>query len=337
MLFKVFLAGSERMRFVRLPPENPAEPGGAGSASITPKDRGCCAGPNFTPAPTNRGPLRWPFPLRLCEAQFVKEIPPPALAHPSPCGGGTRALPQPDSVSAMPLAVAVRFRFWNCIAASATGLVVFAVPLPALPGKNLPGDCAVRFDEVRRTVTRVEGKNLLTGLQEAAIIGPRGHGAVAIAFVSAYRELFRLADPGHELRVAEEKLDELGSHHVRLAQHYADLEVAGGEMLLHFDRDAALYLVTANYIPTPALTDLQPKIEAAAAVRAAAALLSMTPSNWPAALKIWPSPAGAGILAYEVVAPLARIFVDARSGKILERIPTIYTSKPTSSPRPSQP
>lgn len=215
----------------------------------------------------------------------------------------------------------------------------------SLPLKTLPREAAARFDSTRKTVTRIEGRNLLDELPDEAKRARSDPSAAAIAFVSTYRQTFRLIDPVTELRVLAVKPDELGFQHVRLAQVFRGLEVAGGEMLFHFNRDAALYLVTGSYIPTPALSELKPKLDKAAAVRAVAAELSAKGGNWPASLKIWPSPGGAGLLAYEVAASVAldkawRVFVDARSGKILDRISTVYTAStivPRPSPKPKTP
>jgi Zn-dependent metalloprotease len=134
------------------------------------------------------------------------------------------------------------------------------------------------------------------------------------------------------------KRDELGFHHVRLAQVFRGIEVADGEMLFHFNRDAALYLVTAHYFPTPELPERKPKLNAAAAIRATAAALSAKPGAWPVALKIWLGPRATAKLAYEVTALDRgwRIFVDASTGKILDRVPT-NSSDTAASQRPIAP
>lgn len=191
-------------------------------------------------------------------------------------------------------------------------------------------------------MTRIEGTNILRSLPDLARRAENDPGGAAIAFVSAYRAVFRLVDPARELKVSAVKLDELGFRHVRMEQVFHGLEVIHSELLFHFNRENALYLATGSYIPTPVLSETRPKLDHTAAVRAAAAELSTEAGNWPAVLKVWPSPDGAGLLAYEVAAPIGlsqawRVFVDARSGKILDRISTIYTTSTTTSHRPPKP
>ena len=213
------------------------------------------------------------------------------------------------------------------------------------PMKNLPPDVAVRFDSARKTISRIEGASILRTLPDLAKRSEDDPGGAAIAFVSTYRAIFRLTEPDKELRVSATNSDELGFRHVKLSQVFRGLEVVPGEMLFHFNRDGALYLVSASYIPTPAISDIQPMLDKAGAVRAVAAAFAAKAGNWPAVLKIWSSPNGAALLAYEVAASVAldkswRVFVDARSGKILDRISTIHSSSsltPPRAPKPKEP
>ena len=200
--------------------------------------------------------------------------------------------------------------------------------------KSLPASARVRFDEQRKTISAIEGEDLLASRPQRS---ERDPAAQAIEFISAHREVFRLKNPAEELKVSAVNRDELGFHHVRLAQVFGGLDVAHCQLIVHFRANGALYLINGSYIPTPAALDLRPKLSAAAAVRAIAAELTAEPADWPAALKIWPARNGAGLLAYEVAASIApdrawRVFVDAHSGKILDRISAVYTADPKSPP-----
>lgn len=207
------------------------------------------------------------------------------------------------------------------------------------PMEHLPPDVNFRLEGAGGTVTRIEGSDILSAVPETAKRSEKDPVGAAIDFVSAYRSFFRLAEPSEELRVLAVKSDDLGFRHVKLSQVFRGLEVVPGEILFHFNRNGALYLVTGSYIPTPLISELKPVLGQAAAIDRAAAALSTHASNWPAVLKIWSSPAGHGFLAYEVSATVAadqawRVFVDARSGKILDRVSTIYTSSATGSVQP---
>ena len=202
---------------------------------------------------------------------------------------------------------------------------------------TLPPNFLVQLDPARQTVSRIEAKSRTLSHSDPTNLGTREPAAAALEFVSEHRQLFRLVDPPAELKTVKVQRDELGFHHVRFTQQFRELEVVHTDLLFHYNREGVLYLVTANYIPTPTETDLQPKLDRAAAIRAAAADVSAAPGDWPATLKIWAARSGAGILAYEVAASVAadkawRVFVDANTGSILERISTVYTAS-TPAPR----
>ena len=214
----------------------------------------------------------------------------------------------------------------------------------AEPMKKLPANAAVEFNRARNTVARIEGGNLLEALPEHAGRARTDPAATSIAFVSAFRDVFRLSNAADELKTKAVQKDDLGFQHVRLQQVFRGLEVVHCGMIFHFNKEGALYLITGDYIATPTLQNVQPQLDSAAAVRAAASALGVERRDWPAELKIWASPDGRGMLAYEVAAAVAadqawRVFVHADSGKILDRISTIYTtSGPQKQPaRPKQP
>ena len=200
---------------------------------------------------------------------------------------------------------------------------------------NLPPDAKVRFDEKRRTVRSIEGKDLLASLPAVAPMAKRDPAAASVAFVAQHREAFRLTNPARELKLDSVQRDELGFQHVRFTQVFRGLEVASCEFRFHFNRDGALYMISATHIPTPQLANVRPRLDKPAAIRAVADAVAAQPGDWPATLKICAAPAGEGILAYEVAAAVGpaqawRVFVDARTGKILQRISMIHTGRSTS-------
>lgn len=202
----------------------------------------------------------------------------------------------------------------------------------APPPSGFPSDAVVRYDPTRKTILRSEAKDILQSVPAAQALARTDPAAAVLLFVAANRQAFRVSNPAVELRVRSIEPDELGFRHVRMAQFFHGLEVVQCELLFHFNRERALYLITGSYIATPRLETLQPKLSPALAARAAAKELKVPPADWPAKLKIWPGPGGAGLLAFEVQASIAidqawRIFIDANSGKILDRSSTVYTSK----------
>ena len=218
---------------------------------------------------------------------------------------------------------------------------VFTTAVMSFPGaallsasmQALPLDAKVRLDPARNIVRSVEGTNLLQSSPEIAALSSRDPAAAAVAFVGKYQEAFRLRSPETELKSTGVERDQLGFCHVRLAQMFRSLEVAQCEMRFHFNREGALYLISATHIPTPQLGSVQPSLDQPAAIRAAATALAAPAGDWPATLKIWASPDGQAFLAYEVAAAVGpasawRVFVDAQSGKILQRISMIHSAPP---------
>lgn len=207
---------------------------------------------------------------------------------------------------------------------------------------RLPDSASVEFNRPRNTVARIEGGNLLEALPEHARQVGSDPAATSIRFVSAFRDVFRLGNASEELKTKSVQKDDLGFQHVRLQQVFRGLEVVHCGLIFHYNREGALYLITGDYIATPVLPNTQPQLDRSAAVRAAASALKAEQHDWPAELKIWASPDGRGVLAYEVAATIAadqawRVFVDANSGKILDRLSTIYTSSAVPQTQPPPP
>jgi Zn-dependent metalloprotease len=220
-------------------------------------------------------------------------------------------------------------------------LAASASAAPATAGKNLPTDARVRFDDARKTVSSIEGSDLLSSRSEIAALAKIDAASAAIAFVAANRELFGLTEPANELKLIAVQSDDLGYHHVKLRQTYRDLDVVSAQIVVHFDRGNALYLVNNSCIASPAL-DLKPKVDAAAATARVASDLNARTGA--AVLKIYPGN-GSGVLCYEISASAGptrawRVYVDANTGSILDKILTVQTSSSSApqanrSPAPS--
>ena len=92
--------------------------------------------------------------------------------------------------------------------------------------------------------------------------------AAADDFIARHRDLVGAGAPGSELVVDVSEADELGLSRVRYRQRYRGLEVQGGEITIHLDRDGQVrYVKTklAQVLPQ----DVHPSIDEAAARRVA--------------------------------------------------------------------
>lgn len=225
-----------------------------------------------------------------------------------------------------------------CMLAPAA-LVLAVARSPAM--SSLPHDVRVQYDPVRQTVQRMEGGDLLRLAPAAAAMPRKDAAAVAVAFISELRRVFRLSDPASELKLTRVDKDELGFRHVRFGQTYSGLEVASADLIVHFNAAGELYLVTGSYVPTPEKVSTRPKIDASSARTAAAAALHTGARDWPAQLVVWPARGGRVHLAYQVNATAGpaeawRVFIDAGTGAVLEKISTIQTAR-GANPRSAKP
>ena len=169
---------------------------------------------------------------------------------------------------------------------------------------------------------------------------PRAH---AEAFLEQYGALFGLPDPSAELRHRGTVVEQSGAAHLSYEQRHRGVEVFGARLLVHLD--AAGDVIAANGTALPAIdVDVVPRrsgMEAeAAAVRAARELIAGTDQeDAPLAATsgrllifgegLTRGLAGPAHLVYEVEVrggPAQRDFfyVDAHSGKIVERIRGIH-------------
>lgn len=85
-------------------------------------------------------------------------------------------------------------------------------------------------------------------------------------FLAQYKDLYKLRDPESELSLSRERSDELGMTHARFQQVAHGVPVLGAELMAHYDREGRLTSIDAQYVPGLADVDVNPTIDAAAAL-----------------------------------------------------------------------
>ena len=169
--------------------------------------------------------------------------------------------------------------------------------------------------------------------------------AQAQAFFDQYGELFGISNATAELKHLNVETDIYGFTHLSYKQQFAGLEVLGGVIKVHFDRDGQLYAVNGVFVPA-VVVDAQPAVAQAQAERTAryavasgkydsprmdAAVLSVEHTG----LYVYRDGLVQGVpgenyLAWEVEVrgPNIRtfVYVDAHSGAVLNVINTIENS-----------
>ncbi len=68
-----------------------------------------------------------------------------------------------------------------------------------------------------------------------------------LAFLGKYRALYKMVDPMTELTLLRDERDELLNTHVRMQQVVEGIQVRGGELIAHFDKEGALTSLDANF------------------------------------------------------------------------------------------
>ena len=131
----------------------------------------------------------------------------------------------------------------------------------------------IRVNENNRTPVFITGEGLA---QASPRLAASASGAdIALAFIQANADLFRLDDSQSELRVISESRDHLGKAHVEFEQRYKGIPVWAQNIVVHLEGDGRLYAVNARYAPTPNQIDLSKlRISQEEAIRIAEANLS---------------------------------------------------------------
>jgi Zn-dependent metalloprotease len=161
---------------------------------------------------------------------------------------------------------------------------------------------------------------------------------IAVDFVNHYRSLFKLKQPDKELIVSSIEIDNLDYKHVRLQQVYQDIPVWGSELIVHINADEVVYLAGGHYIPSPDNISLKPAFNEEKAIEYATELSTDLKHHCPqckAQLVIYFDNMIKPQLAYLVEAGSrfsrsSQLMLNAHTGDLLSRIPSIQTSNPSS-------
>ena len=210
--------------------------------------------------------------------------------------------------------------------------------------RPLPAGARVERDPQRDTIRFLKSEDLSAGLDDEAFESALSSGAfdqLAIAYVAAHRQAFRLEDPVRELRPKRVSSDPLGTTHVKLQQVFREIPILEAELVVHFRGPRAVYLVNGSYVPTPSGLDTVPRLssdDARAVAVAEVPSLDGVCRGCTAELVVLAAASGAPSLAWRVaVSPSAaegwEFVIDARNGSLLRRLSTVYNA---GAPRPKQ-
>jgi Zn-dependent metalloprotease len=206
--------------------------------------------------------------------------------------------------------------------------------------RSLPPDTQIRRDAARGTITFLRAKNLSEDLERdsdfRALQSANRFADIALAFLTAYRSSFHLQTPVDELVVKSVTTDDLGSKHIRLQQTFAGIPVWGAEIIVHLDQYNHVYLAQGSYIPTPSGLRTRPVLGSEEALRIVAEHVDgIGPEcrGCQAELVIFVPADNTPHLAYRVLAIVSlteawAIMIDAVTGTLREKLPTVYTRTP---------
>lgn len=199
------------------------------------------------------------------------------------------------------------------------------------------------FDDVDKlqrdssgVVSLLQGTNLSRTIESdphyQRLFESRSYGAMAVDFVHFFKIPFQLEDPKNELNVTRVHKDDLGYHQVRLAQNYRSVPVLNSELIVHFDRGDHVYLVQGQYIRTPAMMDLEPKMTLNAVINAIKDHGNLAPASTNSGPVILPLDDAPPKLVYRLRSQVSLtdqsiLLVDADSGVVLRKLPTIYDTR----------
>lgn len=216
-------------------------------------------------------------------------------------------------------------------------LMIFLTMTAAAGDQTLPEDAIVKFDPTNQTIVFLKGENLSLSLEKSSIFRhlllSDQFGEIAMSFLETYRSFFKILNPREELIIISINKDDLDYKHVRLSQVYTRIPVWGTELIVHLDKDNHVYLANGHYIATPIGLKIQPTLSKQEVKKIAANELSEAKSqcnDCQVGLVIFNSAIDKPKLAYQVFASVSlveawEIIVDANTGMILKKLPTIYT------------
>ena len=202
--------------------------------------------------------------------------------------------------------------------------------------KSLPADVNLRRDPVQGTIQSLKGRNLSVELEQddffRALQSANRFAEIALAFLNTYRSEFKLQHPADELLVESVVVDDLGFKQVRLQQVFEGIPIWGEQIIVQMDRSNHVNLVHGRYVPTPAGISTVPKISKEEALRTVTASLDRLEHDCPncrSEIILFALENKPPRLAYRILAPISlaegwAVTVDAVTGAILNRVPTVY-------------
>ena len=208
------------------------------------------------------------------------------------------------------------------------------------------GDLHIVWHETNGTPIAIDGESLRRFRAKPGANATNED--IALAFIQANRDIFRLQDPQSELVIDESFQDMDGQFHVRFQQMYQGIPVWGQELTVHLDANGEIYAINARYSPTPRL-ELGSNMAASEAISIAEAdvqthtpvselspqLKNLLDYDGPRAKQyVWIGQDGTERLVWHVqVRPNLRdnwyYFIDAETGKIVEKYNATVFEGPT--------
>jgi len=117
-----------------------------------------------------------------------------------------------------------------------------------------PAGWHLRKHEINGTPVFLAGADLYSAMPKLTASATAAQ--TALAFISAYRDIFLLDNPEDELVVRSVMSDDLGKTHVEFTQQYQGIPVWAHNLVAHLGNDGRIYALNARYSPTPRKIDL---------------------------------------------------------------------------------
>lgn len=203
---------------------------------------------------------------------------------------------------------------------------------------KLPEDAVIRRDMTNQTIFLIQGEDLSKNLSKNKIfkelVSNNQHEDIAIAFIMAYRSLFKLRQPDKELKVKTSSIDDLGNRHIKFGQIFKKIPARACEIIIHMNKKNRIYKAQGRYIPTPENMNVNPVLEQKQALENTARTLESKTGCPECSVKlvIFAPPSDQPRLAYEIHTARGLtdrwvFMVDATDGKILQKRSLIRTHK----------
>jgi Zn-dependent metalloprotease len=204
---------------------------------------------------------------------------------------------------------------------------------------KLPQDAIIKNDKINKTIIFLKGNNLSANLENnenfKALLSSNKYTEIALAFLCANHSLFQLVAPSDELSVKAEIKDDLGFTHIKFQQSYKGVSVWASEINLHLNPQNQVYLIQGRYIPTPESVNIQPVLTEKDAMGIVAEKLGKDRSVCPGCrceIIIFADTNVAPCLSYRIEATPSltegwEFFIDANSGAVLNKLPTVFNGK----------